>query len=150
MADKQILNFINGEFVAAKSGEDVREPLAGRRPRWSAWCHEAGKAEVDAAVQAARAALQGPWGRMDVAERSELLYAVADEINRRFDDFLEAEVADTGKPRIARLAHRHPARRGQLQDLRRHREERADRVVPDDDARRRRRAQLRDPRAARA
>jgi aminomuconate-semialdehyde/2-hydroxymuconate-6-semialdehyde dehydrogenase len=27
------------------------------------------------------------------------LYAVADEINRRFDDFLEAEIADTGKPR---------------------------------------------------
>ena len=28
----------------------------------------------------------------------ELLYAVADEINRRFDEFLDAEIADTGKP----------------------------------------------------
>ena len=35
---------------------------------------------------------------MDIAKRSELLYAVADEINRRFNEFLDAEVADTGKP----------------------------------------------------
>jgi acyl-CoA reductase-like NAD-dependent aldehyde dehydrogenase len=36
---------------------------------------------------------------MSVVRRTELLHAVADEINRRFDDFLEAELADTGKPR---------------------------------------------------
>ena len=35
---------------------------------------------------------------MDVAKRTALLYAVAGEIERRFDEFLEAEVADTGKP----------------------------------------------------
>jgi len=35
---------------------------------------------------------------METAKRTELLHAVADEINRRFDDFLQAEVADTGKP----------------------------------------------------
>jgi aminomuconate-semialdehyde/2-hydroxymuconate-6-semialdehyde dehydrogenase len=35
---------------------------------------------------------------MSVARRVELLHAVADEINRRFDDFLAAEMADTGKP----------------------------------------------------
>jgi aminomuconate-semialdehyde/2-hydroxymuconate-6-semialdehyde dehydrogenase len=38
-------------------------------------------------------------GRITVAERVELLYGVANEINRRFEDFLAAEVADTGKPR---------------------------------------------------
>ncbi|PKO57544.1 MAG: 2-hydroxymuconic semialdehyde dehydrogenase, partial [Betaproteobacteria bacterium HGW-Betaproteobacteria-19] len=52
-----------------------------------------------AAVAAAQAALKGPWGRMTVAERVDLLNAVADGINRRFDDFLAAECADTGKPR---------------------------------------------------
>ena len=36
---------------------------------------------------------------MSVVKRAELLHAVADEINRRFDDFLAAELADTGKPR---------------------------------------------------
>ncbi|MDW3689293.1 aldehyde dehydrogenase family protein, partial [Cupriavidus sp. CV2] len=60
--------------------------------------HEAGQAEVDAAVAAARQALTGPWGKMTVAQRVELLHAVADGINRRFDDFLQAEIADTGKP----------------------------------------------------
>ena len=40
------------------------------------------------AVAAARAALTGPWGAMTVAERVERLHAVADGINRRFDEFL--------------------------------------------------------------
>ena len=90
-------NFIGGEFVAAKSGKtfENRSPVDGRL---IGLVSEAGEPEVDAAVRAARAALTGPWGSLDTAKRSELLYAVADEINRRFDDFLEAEVADTGKP----------------------------------------------------
>ena len=92
---KNYLNFINGDFVATSKTFDNRAPadnrLLGR-------VHEAGAAEVDAAVRAARAALQGEWGRMSVARRVELLHAVADEINRRFDDFLAAEMADTGKP----------------------------------------------------
>ncbi|MDM0084323.1 MULTISPECIES: 2-hydroxymuconic semialdehyde dehydrogenase [Variovorax] len=92
---KHFLNFIGGEFVATSKTFDNRAPadnrLLGR-------VHEAGAAEVDAAVRAARAALQGEWGRMSVGRRIELLHAVADEINRRFDDFLQAEMADTGKP----------------------------------------------------
>jgi aminomuconate-semialdehyde/2-hydroxymuconate-6-semialdehyde dehydrogenase len=36
---------------------------------------------------------------MTVADRVKLLEALADEINNRFDEFLEAECADTGKPR---------------------------------------------------
>ena len=92
---KDILNFINGEFVATGRQFDDRSPLdnsvIGR-------VHEAGKAEVDAAVAAARAALKGPWGAMTVAERVDVLYRVADGINARFDEFLAAECADTGKP----------------------------------------------------
>jgi len=37
---------------------------------------------------------------MTLPQRVELLYAVADGINRRFDDFLAAEMADTGKPHV--------------------------------------------------
>jgi aminomuconate-semialdehyde/2-hydroxymuconate-6-semialdehyde dehydrogenase len=93
---KQILNFINGEYQATGRSFDKRSPLHGGV---IAQVHEAGRAEVDAAVAAARAALDGPWGRMTVAERVEKLYAVADGINKRFDEFLAAECADTGKPR---------------------------------------------------
>ena len=94
---RDVLNFIDGEYRAAASGRtfENRSPtdnrLVGR-------VSEAGETEVDAAVRAARAALHGPWGEMDMGKRGELLCAVADEINRRFDEFLEAEVADTGKP----------------------------------------------------
>ena len=72
-----------------------RSPLDGSI---IAQVNEGGAQEVDQAVAAARAALHGPWGRMTLAERVDRLYAVADGITRRFDEFLQAECADTGKP----------------------------------------------------
>ena len=94
---KLIENFIGGEFVSAVSGKtfEKRSPLDNRV---IAHVSEAGKAEVDAAVSAARAALNGEWGAMTLEQRVELLYAVANEITRRFDDFVAAEMADTGQP----------------------------------------------------
>ena len=93
---KQILNFINGEFVATTKHFEKRTPLDNSI---IGMVHEAGKAEVDAAVQAAHDALKGPWGKMTVVERTDILNKVADEITRRFDEFLDAECADTGKPK---------------------------------------------------
>lgn len=93
---KQFLNFINGDFVATAKTFENRNPASNEVV---GLVHEAGQAEVDAAVAAGRAALKGEWGTMSVVKRAELLHAVADEINRRFDDFLAAELADTGKPR---------------------------------------------------
>ncbi len=94
---KLIENFIGGEFVSAASGKtfEKRSPLDNRV---IAHVSEAGKVEVDAAVSAARAALNGEWGAMTLEQRVELLYAVANEITRRFDDFVAAEMADTGQP----------------------------------------------------
>ncbi len=91
------LHFIDGAYTPGSSGRtfENRSPVDGSR---ICSVHEAGSAEVDAAVRAARAAVSGDWGRLSVAARCELLYEVADEINRRFDDFLAAEIADTGKP----------------------------------------------------
>jgi aminomuconate-semialdehyde/2-hydroxymuconate-6-semialdehyde dehydrogenase len=94
---KDILNFIDGQFVATQKTfqkfAPVDNSLIGH-------VHEAGQPEVNAAVAAARKALHGDWGRMTTPKRTELLHAVADEINRRFDDFLQAEMADTGKPHV--------------------------------------------------
>jgi aminomuconate-semialdehyde/2-hydroxymuconate-6-semialdehyde dehydrogenase len=92
-----IRNFINGEYVTNTSGKtfEKRTPIDNSLV---GMVHEAGKPEVDAAVAAARAALHGPWGNLSVNDRVKLLDGVADEIIRRFDDFLAAEVADTGKP----------------------------------------------------
>jgi aminomuconate-semialdehyde/2-hydroxymuconate-6-semialdehyde dehydrogenase len=52
---------------------------------------------VDRAVQAARAALRGPWSRLTLSERCALLRRIADRIEQRFAEFVSAEVADTGK-----------------------------------------------------
>ncbi|MGQ3676454.1 2-hydroxymuconic semialdehyde dehydrogenase [Xanthobacter sp. TB0139] len=95
---RQIENFIGGEFVTAAGGKrfDKRSPLDNRI---ISSISEAGQAEVDAAVKAARAALQGEWGRIPTEKRVAMLHAVADEITRRFDEFVEAEMADTGQPR---------------------------------------------------
>ncbi|CAO3424509.1 2-hydroxymuconic semialdehyde dehydrogenase [Azospirillum endophyticum] len=58
---------------------------------------EADAATVAHAVAAARRAVEGDWGRMGDAERAALLRKVADRMEARFDDFLAAEIADTGK-----------------------------------------------------
>ncbi len=92
---KDILNFINGRFVATSQTFDKRAPVDGRL---IGRVHEASASDVDAAVTAAQTALQGDWRRMTVVKRTDMLHAVADEISRRFDDFLQAEMADTGKP----------------------------------------------------
>ncbi len=92
-----ITSFIDGEFQSPDGARlfDKRSPVDGQT---IARIAEAPQAEVDRAVQAARAALLGDWGRMPMEKRSALLHAVADEITRRFDDFVEAEMADTGQP----------------------------------------------------
>lgn len=60
---------------------------------------EASADDVDRAVRAAKAALRGPWGRMSARDRADLLDKVARRIDERREDFLRAEIEDTGKPR---------------------------------------------------
>jgi len=94
---RQVENFIRGEFVAARDGKrfDKVSPVTGEV---IASIAEAGRSDVNEAVIAAKAALQGEWSTFTTNQRVEMLYEVADEITRRFDDFVEAEMADTGQP----------------------------------------------------
>jgi aminomuconate-semialdehyde/2-hydroxymuconate-6-semialdehyde dehydrogenase len=91
---RQLPCFIGGEFISDGRPFDNVSPVTGR-----VLCSvtEADAALVDRAVLAARAALRGPWGRMSVAERAALLRKVAERIEQRFEEFLSAEIADTGK-----------------------------------------------------
>ncbi len=59
---------------------------------------EADSSMVDAAVRAARKALSGEWEGYGVRQRAATLYKIAEAIESRFDCFVQAEVADTGKP----------------------------------------------------
>ncbi len=92
---REYKNFIDGVYVEGPEAFADIDPATGQQ---IAWVHEADAALVDRAVRSARAALDGPWGRTSVAERCVLLRRIADEIDRRADDLLAAEVADTGKP----------------------------------------------------
>lgn len=93
-----VKNFINGEFVEATGTKpfDKRSPLNNQV---IAQVVEASQPDVDAAVQAAHAALKGEWGNLTTDQRVDLLYGVANEITRRFEDFVAAEMADTAQPR---------------------------------------------------
>jgi aminomuconate-semialdehyde/2-hydroxymuconate-6-semialdehyde dehydrogenase len=87
-------NFVGGEFVEGGSTFAKLSPVTGEQ---IFDVSEASAETVDAAVQSARAALRGPWGRMSEQERAVVLRRVADGLERRFDDLVAAEVGDTGK-----------------------------------------------------
>ncbi|MEM6702026.1 MAG: aldehyde dehydrogenase family protein [Acidobacteriota bacterium] len=88
-------NFINGEFVAPKSGEyfDNVTPITGR-----AYCQIArsGEADIEAALDAAHAAADA-WGKTSVTERSLLLNRIADAIEENLPKLAVAETIDNGK-----------------------------------------------------
>ena len=59
---------------------------------------EAGAADIDAAVTAARAALEGEWGHMRAAERGQALLRLAELIRQNQEELVELESLDSGKP----------------------------------------------------
>ncbi|ROO86029.1 aminomuconate-semialdehyde/2-hydroxymuconate-6-semialdehyde dehydrogenase [Actinocorallia herbida] len=92
---REYRNYVDGEFVAGvRTFPDV-DPVDGTVV---ARVHEADAGLVDRAVTAARRALTGPWAALTVRRRCELMRRIADEIDRRAEDLLDAEVRDTGKP----------------------------------------------------
>ena len=57
-----------------------------------------GAADVDAAVQAARAALEGDWGRLTAAERGRILARIGLAVAAQADELARLEALDVGKP----------------------------------------------------
>jgi aldehyde dehydrogenase (NAD+)/betaine-aldehyde dehydrogenase len=88
--------FINGELVEQQAGEvrDLTEPATGEP---FARVALAGDADVDRAVDAARAAVDGPWGKTPPTERSRLLHALADAMVANRKELAELEVRNVGK-----------------------------------------------------
>jgi aminomuconate-semialdehyde/2-hydroxymuconate-6-semialdehyde dehydrogenase len=94
-SSKLFQNFIDGRFVSAGRQFADINPADGSVIGQVA---EADQAMVDRAVTSARQALEGEWGKLPVSTRAAKLYKIADGIEARFDEFVQAEVADTGKP----------------------------------------------------
>ena len=95
---KKIDHFIDGQFVPPDSGSYFPNlnPATGEEISKIA---EGNSADIDRAVAAARRAFDGPWSGLSMGERLDALQRVAHGIRARFDQFLEAEMLDTGKPR---------------------------------------------------
>ena len=88
--------FIGGEVVEPAAGEirELREPATGEPLARAAM---AGPDDIDRAVDAARAALEGPWGKTAPIERSRLLHELADAIHENRKELAELETRNVGK-----------------------------------------------------
>lgn len=96
MTNNRILNFIDGAWCEGAGGKTFEDRCPADN-RLVAVVSEAAKSDVERAVAAGRRALKGPWGQMNPLQRAALLHKVADGIMARRDDFVAAEMADTGK-----------------------------------------------------
>ena len=89
--------FINGDFVKPESGKYFDSINPANEEKLSRVA-DAGQADVDKAVAAARAAYRGPWGRMKPAERGKYIYRIARIMQERAREFSVIESLDGGKP----------------------------------------------------
>jgi acyl-CoA reductase-like NAD-dependent aldehyde dehydrogenase len=89
---------INNRWVDSRSGRTfaTTNPATGSE---LAQVAEAGAADVDRAVTAARSAFElGPWRRLSGAERGNLLNRLADLIEKNSEELAYLETLDSGKP----------------------------------------------------
>jgi aldehyde dehydrogenase (NAD+) len=89
--------FIDGQAVQAASGESipVYSPVTGEAYDQIA---RGGDADIDRAVQAARRALSGEWGKFSATERGRILVRIGNKVLENIDELAAIEAKDTGKP----------------------------------------------------
>lgn len=90
--------WINGKWEDTQDGRmmAVEDPTTGKK---IAEVAEAGRADVDRAVQAAKAAFyDGRWSKKTPGERSKLIWKLADVIEANSEAIAKLESENTGKP----------------------------------------------------
>lgn len=99
---KKILNYINGEPCAPKSGQYI-ENVSPVNGQVYSLIPDSDATDVAAAVQSAKAAFP-IWSGLTKQERHKHLMRLSEGIKARFEEFVEAESYDNGKPEwLARL-----------------------------------------------
>ncbi|WP_028393065.1 aldehyde dehydrogenase family protein [Bacillus cihuensis] len=90
--------YINGEFVESISKKTFSTPNPATGEKL-ADVYEADKEDINLAVHAARNAFDnGPWSRMSAANRSRLMYKLADLMEENKLELAQLETLDNGKP----------------------------------------------------
>jgi betaine-aldehyde dehydrogenase len=99
---KTLRNFIDGEYVEAQADDSfaVIDPATEKAYATSP---VSSAADVDRAFAAAARAFE-VWGEETPAVRQLALFRIADEMERRADEFADLESQDTGKPRASLVA----------------------------------------------
>ena len=88
---------IDGEWVEAASGQtfEVRNPATGAVMARAA---DAGPADVDRAVKAARRAFESGWREVTGQERGRILFRIAEKVRQELPRLAEIETLNSGKP----------------------------------------------------
>jgi aldehyde dehydrogenase (NAD+)/betaine-aldehyde dehydrogenase len=94
IAEREFGLFIDGGSVEGSESRELAEPATGEP---LATAQLAGERDVDRAVAAARAALEGAWGKTAATERSRLLHALADAMVAGRKELAELEARNVGK-----------------------------------------------------
>ena len=98
----RVTSLIDGVSVSAQApGHDIaiidpttEQPLSTLR--------EADASEVDCAVQAARLAFdRGPWPRLDINARKDILYSIRDHLRRNAEELSWLECTSVGLPLLS-------------------------------------------------
>ena len=89
--------FINGEFIPAVDGKyfDTINPSNEKK---IAEVAEAGKADIEKAVDSAQKAYEKTWSKMHPKERGKYIYRIARLLQERAREFSVIETMDGGKP----------------------------------------------------
>jgi phenylacetaldehyde dehydrogenase len=86
---------IGGDWVDGSAELVTRDPATGLE---LARFQTGGAAEIGRAVGSARAAFDGPWGRMTVAERTAILHRLARIMESRATLLAQLDIIDNGMP----------------------------------------------------
>ncbi|MET9314865.1 aldehyde dehydrogenase family protein [Kribbella sp. NPDC003505] len=89
--------FVNGQFVEATDGKPFKT-VSPASEEVLAEVSEAGPADVDKAVRAARKAFDKVWGPMSGRDRAKYLFRIARLIQERSRELAVLESLDNGKP----------------------------------------------------
>ena len=99
MTTPTLKNFINGKYVASR-GKDALELIDPATEAVYANSPISDPADIDSAYTAAAAAFE-TWGDTTPGERQLALFRIADEMEKRAEEFADLESQDTGKPRAS-------------------------------------------------
>jgi acyl-CoA reductase-like NAD-dependent aldehyde dehydrogenase len=89
--------FINNEWRDADSG-DTLAVINPATEETIASVPSAGASDLDRAVAAARAALEGPWGALSARERGRLVWRLGEQLMAKADEIARLETLQNGKP----------------------------------------------------